>query len=789
MSQEQIKAAEQIRDNTAEGSNTHTLVGGFLVDIAENKADNVDLGDYAKTINDKGEEIVYSENGKISEITYHPLFKLESVIEKIKSDTSHIWCNDFFVSKINGIRFKALSGVVYLYVVNIDTRAYRLVDTITIGDDQNATIIDHTFENALILGSNERLGVNGSIFFATNNQISESLLFPCMYTLKISDNTVFYQTDATIAYSLITAPEDTYKDQVSSKKTEALESTVYLGDPIAQDLIFKTGFIGGGDDKCVTTCSLLQVKESGIITSISANVTKDTDTMVVVGDVIDGVFYESARVVFRSVFNNITTISTSIYAIKGQYVGFYKLSSKFIYAVKAYGNSKFMQLKYPNFTTASVNRDGWIGLSYTLKPIPAMDIDITNNGYANATFYNGINVPRNSYKSISGSKWVTFTNSVLSYDGTISKIWVDVETAGNITIGIGLIDQRGWAIVDSTQVVDCPKAGLNEIEVSIPLEQNKRLFLKSPISIGISTGGVHLESNEGGIVLSAQTDELIFKYEIIGKRFVESSVAKKSEVNDLSSTISDLTSTVNSLALDSKYKQSPDGSYWEQTIDNNGQPSWQKVTSKIVSTFGNSFDIHPISDLWWGRFGMAASRREKDWVHQLQTKLRNAGILSTITPYSIAETVDGNRGWETNPDQFDYTRLDPYLQPNTDLVIIRIGENSPNQPLLTEDTKVLINYIRGKVPNVPIIFGGVFWTNQEKQAKLKAAADSYGDIPFIDFQDLDVPEYKSAIGNLTLGDDGVWHEITHQGVANHAGDKGMEAMAERMFNYAYDILK
>lgn len=723
-----------------------------------------------------------------SQIVFKPAFSLESVIEGNNSNTAVIWCNDYYAAEIQGIRFKARTGTLYVYVVNIKTNAYRLVDTIIIEAAQNATIVDHLFENTLQLSPNERLGVNGSVFYGTAVHVSESLLFPKMYTLTKATNSIAYQTDATLAYALITPVKNTDKVQVSSNKTEALESSVYMGEPIAKDLLFKAGLSGGSGENIITTCNLLQVKESGLITSISANVKKDTDTMVVLGDVIDGVFYESERVVFKSAFDNITTVPTSIYAIKGQYVGFYKPSSKFIYALTAYGNSKFMQIRYPNFTTASVNRDGWIGLSYTLKPIPTMDIDITNNGYTKATFHNGVNAPRNSYKSISGNKWVTFTNSVFSFEGTIRKIWVDVETAGNITIGIGLIDQRGWAIVDSTQVINCPNAGLNEIEVSIPLEQNKRLFLKSPVSIGVSTGGRHLESNDGGIILSAQTDELIFKYEIEGKRFVESSVARKSEVNDLNSTVSDLTSTVNSLALDSKYKQSPDGSYWEQTIDNNGQASWQKVVAKKVSVFGNSFDLHPISELWWGRFGMAASRRENDWVHQLQTKLRNVGILSTITPYSIAETVDDNKGWETNPGQFDYTRLDPYLQPDTDLVIIRIGENSPNQPTLTEDTKVLIDYIRAKVPNVPIIFGGVFWTNQDKQAKLKAAADYYGNIPFIDFQDLDVPEYKSAIGNLTLGDDGVWHEITHAGVANHAGDKGMEAMANRILPYAVSVL-
>lgn len=178
---------------------------------------------------------------------------------------------------------------------------------------------------------------------------------------------------------------------------------------------------------------------------------------------------------------------------------------------------------------------------------------------------------------------------------------------------------------------------------------------------------------------------------------------------------------------------------------------------------------------------MAASRRENDWLHQLTTMLYvSSGILANTQAFNIAT-------WETNAAGFDYSQLDSYLV-DCNLVIIRIGENNPDTATLTADTTALINCIKSKT-SAPIVFGGVFWTNTSKQAKMKAAVDAFPDIPFIDFQDLNTLQNQCGIGTQVYGDDGDWHTVQHGGVAVHAGDKGHKSMAERLLPYVLDKLE
>lgn len=745
---------------------------------------DIDLGVHAQ-----GEpgEVTKTDLIKVNQqLTYQPAFPLANANVSINNSTSYIWCIDYYAETILGLRIKVRSkGELNLCKVNIRAKSYEFIKTIEQPEGEG-TIQDILFDNPIKLQPYERFGLNGNVYVKTDEP---ETLKPKMYSYNLSNGVVSEQYDAVIAYALITPNDITHIDTVSNK-VESIAFESVKGKVISDKLIRAVGYFGYGGADVLTTASLLQLPSSGGITSLTANIEPNTNIHVVLGELVDGKLYEVDRVIMKSDHAGLCTADASMWGLKGQYIGFYKNSSKFGMGFNPPDfDCDFLQFPVPYSDFAGTNLKGWIGLSYTLKSDPTTDIDINVHGYAKGLFYQGLIAPRSGYKSMNPDKWVTFNASPFSFNGNIKRLWIDTETSGDIKIGVGIIDQRNWAIIDSEYTVNVPVAGLNEINLTnIALSDNQRLFFKTALNVGYNADGTHLESTANDIQLNIEQDEIIFKYEVEGKRIITSSLASKQELSEVQVQVSNISATVNGLTLNNLYMQSPDGSYWKQTIDNNGQTAWQKATSKKVSVFGNSFDIHPISDLWWGRYGMAATRRENDWVHRLMTRLMNKGILATITPYSIAENVNGNEGWEQNAANFDYSRLDPYLQPDTELVIIRIGENNPNTATLTDDTKTLINYIRGKVPNVPIIFGGVFWTNQDKQAKLKAAADSFGNIPFIDFQDLDKPEYKSAIGTLVLGDDGVWHEITHAGVANHAGDKGQDAMSERIEPYAYNVL-
>lgn len=43
-----------------------------------------------------------------------------------------------------------------------------------------------------------------------------------------------------------------------------------------------------------------------------------------------------------------------------------------------------------------------------------------------------------------------------------------------------------------------------------------------------------------------------------------------------------------------------------------------------VLVLGNSITKHPITSYWWGEWGMAASKKENDFVHKLEKMLQTA---------------------------------------------------------------------------------------------------------------------------------------------------------------------
>lgn len=564
----------------------------------------------------------------------------------------------------------------------------------------------------------------------------------------------------------------------NTSKIAAIEESIVgiVTDPVVvgEVLITESNQQGYGGN-LITTGTMLQFPESGFLKKITFNGKGGSETHIVIGDVIDNVFYESSRIVDVPGSDGIKNLDIGVFVSKGQYIGILKdrWLAFCINHPALYGKSNFLQVGKASEPVVTEINGGGVGLYYEIEPNPK-SLKAEIDGYVMGLFRDGINAPRSGYKQMDANKWITFERSINSFVGTVKKVFIDAESAGSITVGLGIIDQRGWAIIDSQQTFNVV-AGLNTLDSQINISENQRLFFKTDLKIGYNSGCKHLESNAGGIVLSASDDEMIFYYEIEGNKIIGSKLATKEEVSNLSISVSDLSASLKSKLASDFLFQSPDGNFWKQVISNLGVITTEKQVPKKITVFGNSIDYHPITDFWWGVWGMAASRREKDWRHQLMSMLyASNGILTDSIAFNIAE-------WERSADTFDYSQLDSYLT-TCELVIIRIGENNPNTTTLTADTTTLINYIKSKT-SAPIIFGGVIWTNASKQAKLKAAADSFVSIPFVDFQDLDTVENQCGLGTQVYGDDGVWHTVQHGGVAVHPGDKGHKAMAERLLPY------
>lgn len=195
---------------------------------------------------------------------------------------------------------------------------------------------------------------------------------------------------------------------------------------------------------------------------------------------------------------------------------------------------------------------------------------------------------------------------------------------------------------------------------------------------------------------------------------------------------------------------------------------------------GNSITKHKENEYWWDEHGMAASTKEKDYVHLIAAYLREEGEEVLFYTYNFYQ-------WEVqSTDRAEMLELiDPYMNSELDIITVQLGENVTDTRTYYEDYKELINYIKRGSPNAIIIIIDDFWSDREKSV-IKSRVAMETNVYFVDLSDIrGDEEYQCGIGTVVYDSEGIEHMVEHEGVARHPGDKGMEVIANRVI----DILK
>lgn len=191
---------------------------------------------------------------------------------------------------------------------------------------------------------------------------------------------------------------------------------------------------------------------------------------------------------------------------------------------------------------------------------------------------------------------------------------------------------------------------------------------------------------------------------------------------------------------------------------------------------GNSITIHGLATYWWDDDrGMASSSDNKDYVHLVEQYLErvNGSVTMHATNFSAWETQGADRA------EF-LELLDPYLSDELDLITIQLGENASNLDSWEKDFEELICYVSSIASQATIIVVGDFWSNGSRDELKKCAAENTGVI-YVSLDGIrDNSEYYAGRGTIVEDSEGNDHIIEHNGVANHPGDKGMAAIAERI---------
>ena len=186
-----------------------------------------------------------------------------------------------------------------------------------------------------------------------------------------------------------------------------------------------------------------------------------------------------------------------------------------------------------------------------------------------------------------------------------------------------------------------------------------------------------------------------------------------------------------------------------------------------VMFVGNSMTLHGIRPEigWYGEWGMAASTKHADYVHLLEEDIKAIDPDSSFCICQVAE-------WEVNYKEGSacLPQYESARNFGADLIVLRFIENVPtngyDSNVFVQELDGLVNYLNGTGKAKLIITTG-FWKHPGDN-DIRVYANEKG-ITCVELGDLGEDKQMKAVGLFE-----------HRGVANHPGDKGMRAIADRI---------
>lgn len=187
---------------------------------------------------------------------------------------------------------------------------------------------------------------------------------------------------------------------------------------------------------------------------------------------------------------------------------------------------------------------------------------------------------------------------------------------------------------------------------------------------------------------------------------------------------------------------------------------------------GNSISLHgPKADIGWhGNWGMAASAKDKDYVHIIEKHIL---ALDKNASFCICNVADWESMYKTGEETFKFYKNARNF--DADVIIVKLSANSPidnfDETRYKESFTALVNYFN-KSGKAKIVVATDFF-HHPAEAALSAYCCENG-LELCVLSDLgDMPEMK-ALGLFE-----------HEGVANHPGDLGMKTIACRILKALY----
>jgi hypothetical protein len=218
------------------------------------------------------------------------------------------------------------------------------------------------------------------------------------------------------------------------------------------------------------------------------------------------------------------------------------------------------------------------------------------------------------------------------------------------------------------------------------------------------------------------------------------------------------------------------------------EPSQKQMDFKVgklrinkLLVLGNSVALHgPAPQIGWtGNWGMAASKRDKDFAHVLHSQVCNA------TQGEPQLLVLNLADFERKQTDFDFEQgLKESLAFEADVIVVAVGANAP--ALETDESKMrysdafeqLLSRLKQTKPTT-LLVRGEFWPDPAKEQIMREICEKVGGT-YVPLTDL-----NKDPANLGSAD----QKFEHAGVAGHPGDRGMRLIADELWQAIEKISK
>ncbi len=196
---------------------------------------------------------------------------------------------------------------------------------------------------------------------------------------------------------------------------------------------------------------------------------------------------------------------------------------------------------------------------------------------------------------------------------------------------------------------------------------------------------------------------------------------------------------------------------------------------KRVMLVGNSITLHGIRPEigWYNKCGMAASAQEKDYVHLLEASVQE---IDPEAAFCICQVAEWERNYKNGGETLHLYQTARDF--GADVIILRFVENVPKEQydadIFLRELDALVGYL-DQTGKARLIATTGFWRHPADNDIRTYAKKKQ--IPCVELGDLGENDQMKAIGLFA-----------HEGVANHPGDRGMQAIAERILKPLAEVL-